>query len=284
MAIKDILLALISYPNPSPVAGIEQAVSFAAAVDSRITAVTFEPKIRLTRSNNFLANLLLDLPEMLSEEKSRSAANAQKLLQSFKAIATRLGAAHDEIIAPCVAFQVPDILVDHARLRDLTIIPLQEGETIEKWYAETVVFGSGRPTMVLPPSLKKGNTFELKTVTVAWDFSRAAARALSDALPLLENAKVVRIVTVKNEKEITTTHSHEQLSKYLAHHNINVILDIVDAQNRSIGDTLSAYLESCGADLLVMGAYGHSRAREFILGGATMSMLAHPPIPILLSH
>ena len=121
-------------------------------------------------------------------------------------------------------------------------------------------------------------------VAVAWDFSRAAARAVSDALPLLEKAKKVRVVTVLNEKQLDNKNSAEELSKNLSRHGIDVILDRVDAKGRPIGDVLEAYVASNAADMLVMGAYGHSRLREFVMGGATKSLLSKPPLPILFSH
>jgi nucleotide-binding universal stress UspA family protein len=121
-------------------------------------------------------------------------------------------------------------------------------------------------------------------VAVAWDFSRAAARAISDALPMLELAKQVRIVTVVNEKALDTKRSDEEVAKNLARHGINVVLDKVDAKGKSIGAVLESYTSSQAADLLVMGAYGHTRLREFVLGGATRSLLSKPPLPILFSH
>jgi nucleotide-binding universal stress UspA family protein len=74
------------------------------------------------------------------------------------------------------------------------------------------------------------------------------------------------------------------LAKHLARHGVNVVIDVVDAAGRSIGDVLESHVTSRNGDLLVMGAYGHSRIRDFILGGATKSMLARPPVPIFLSH
>lgn len=91
-------------------------------------------------------------------------------------------------------------------------------------YAEAVIFGSGRPTLVLPEN-QRPRVFELGTVAVAWDFSRTAARAVSDSLPLLEKAKKVRIVTVVNEKKLETKRSGAELAKNLARHGIDVVLD-----------------------------------------------------------
>jgi nucleotide-binding universal stress UspA family protein len=119
---------------------------------------------------------------------------------------------------------------------------------------------------------------------VAWDFSRPATRAVADAMPILEKAKRVCVLTVTNEKSIDTRRSGAELAKHLARHSVEVVLDEVDAKGRSIGDVFEAHLTYRNANLLVMGAYGHSRIREFILGGATKSMLTRPPLPIFLSH
>jgi nucleotide-binding universal stress UspA family protein len=137
--------------------------------------------------------------------------------------------------------------------------------------------------LVLPQN-PRSRPFALGTVAVAWDFSRAAARAVSDGLPLLEQAKKVRVVTILNEKNLDNKHSAEELSKNLSRHGIDVVLDRVDARGRPIGEVLEAYVASHDVDLLVMGAYGHSRLREFVLGGATKSLLSKPPLPILFSH
>lgn len=101
---------------------------------------------------------------------------------------------------------------------------------------------------------------------------------------LLEKANRVCVVTVTNEKVIDSKRSGAELAKHLARHGVEIVLDTVDAAGRSIGDVLDTYIASRNADLLVMGAYGHTRIRDFILGGATKSMLARPPLPIFLSH
>ena len=174
------------------------------------------------------------------------------------------------------------MLVDYARLRDLTIMPAEENGFSGPWNPEAVVFGSGRPVLLLPRASQK--PFALDTATVAWDFSRPAARAVADALPLLAQAKRVHIVTVTNEKRIDTKRSGPELAKHLARHGVEVILDTVDAAGRSIGEALQYSAQSHDSDLLVMGAFGHSRLREFVLGGATRSMMSRPPLPIFLSH
>lgn len=277
MAFRDILLTLTSYPEPTPVSVVEEAVAVAATLGAHIAALSCEMHVQVP--GHFMSGAVVGLPGVIAGEAAKSRANAQDLLAAFDAAAAKAGVSCESMLTKCKTSEVPELLVEYARLRDLTIMPEQN----DRWYAEAVMFGSGRPTLILPQK-PRSRPFDLGTVAVAWDFSRAAARAVSDAMPLLEKAKRVRVVTVLNEKRLDRKHSAEELSKNLSRHGIEVVLDRVDAKSRPIGAVLEAYVASHEVDLLVMGAYGHSRLREFVLGGATNSLLSKPPLPILFSH
>jgi nucleotide-binding universal stress UspA family protein len=277
MAVRDVLLTLTSYPDPTPVSVVDDAVSFASSFGCHITAIACEVHVPVPGS--FLGGSLVG--GIAAGETHRSLKNAQALLAAFESSAEKAGIPHQTVLERCLTPQVPTRFVEYARLRDLTITSVPE--SYDQWYCETIIFESGKPTLVLPES-PRAKPFDLKTVVVAWDFSRAAARAVADAIPLLEKAREVRIVTVTNEKIFDSKHSAEELAKNLSRHGIDVVLDKVDAAGRAIGEVLEAHVASCNADILVMGAYGHSRFREFILGAATKSMLSKPPIPILFSH
>jgi nucleotide-binding universal stress UspA family protein len=278
MAIKDVLLTLTSYPDPTPALVIDRAVALASLLNAHIAAISCEAHVQVPGS--FLGGAG-HLGSIVASEAQKSRKNAQDLLAAFEAAAQKSGLLHEIVLERCLTSEVPDLLVEYARLRDLTIVPVPE--SYDQWYAEAVIFGSGRPTLVIPeaPSSK---AVELNRVLVAWDFSRAAARAVSDAIPILEKAPEVCILTVTNEKAIPSKRSSYELAKNLSRHRIDVVVEEVDAAGRAIGDVLAAQIESRKADLLVMGAYGHSRFREFILGGATRRILAKPPIPVQFSH
>ncbi|MBO6728056.1 MAG: universal stress protein [Rhizobiaceae bacterium] len=282
MAFKDALLQLSSYPEPTSAAAIEQAVVFAGALDARISALTF--KIEIPTAGNVLANTLLDIPGMVAAERQKSAANAQALISTFKGMATKRGVPHEQIVESCTTSQLAAIVTEHARMHDITMIPIGEQATLQQYVAESVIFGSGRPTIILPEVPERSGSLSFDVVGVAWDFSRAAARAVADALPILERAKTVRVVTITQEKTIDTNHSSADLAKHLAFHGIEVVLEEEEAAGRTIGQALKEYTTAHAIDLLVMGAYGHSRLRDFILGGATKTIIAHPPSPVLLSH
>lgn len=282
MEIKDILLALTTYPEATPVSAVDEAVAFAAAVGARISAIACEVKIQAP--GNVLAGAVLDVAALVAAEAKKSSTNAKVLLTAFQDAAEKRGVFQDRILERCLTSEAPGVLVEYARLRDLTIVPVPVGDYFDQWYAEAIIFGSGHPTLVLPHTRKRAGAFALDVVAVAWDFSRPAARAVADALPLLEKAKKVHVLTVANEKVIESRRPTAEFAKYLGRHDVDVVLDTVDAADRRIGDILESYVTSCNADMLVMGAYGHSRIREFILGGATKSMLSRPPLPIFLSH
>lgn len=282
MAFKDTLLQLSSYPEPTPVAAIEQAVGFAAALGARISALTFNMEIPSPR--NVLANALLDIPGMVAAERQKSMANARNLVSVFESVATKRGVPHGHIIESSTTSQLAAIATERARMHDVTMIPIGEEVGLQQYVAECVIFGSGRPTIVLPEAPKIRRPLSLDVVGVAWDFSRPAARAVADAMPILVRAKTVRVVTVTQEKTIDAKHSGAELMKHLAFHGIEVVLEEEEAAGRSIGQALEDYATAREIDLLVMGAYGHSRLRDFILGGATKTVIAHPPLPVLLSH
>lgn len=282
MSFKDVLLTLTSYPEPTPVTAVDDAIDIAVALGAKISAIACEVKIKAPSSP--LGDFLLDVPAMVAAEVKKSATNAQQLLAAFQDTAMKKGVFQERISEQCLTSQVPDVFIEYARLRDLTIVPVPEGDHSDQWYLESIIFGSGRPTIVLPHTRKRTAPFALDTVIVAWDFSRPATRAIADAMPILEKAKRVCVLTVSNEKAISTRRSGAEVAKHLARHGVDVVLDEVDAKDRSIGEVFEAHLTYRNADLLVMGAYGHSRIREFVLGGATKSMLARPLVPIFLSH
>jgi nucleotide-binding universal stress UspA family protein len=276
MAIRDILLTLVSYPDPHPVSAIDGAIAVATTLNAHIAAISCEAHVQVP--GTFLSFGTVE--GLITSEAHQSRKNAETLFAAFDAAAERAGLLHETILEKCPISEVPNRLIEYARLRDLTIVPTRAFE--DQWIAESLIFGAGRPILVLPPTSK---TFALGTVIVAWDFSQAAARAVSDSIPLLEKAKQVRIVTVTNEKAFDSKRSAEEVAKNLSRHGIEVVVDKVDAAGRPVGEVLKAQAARSNADLMVMGAYGrHSRLREFVLGGATEEVVRMPSLPVLLSH
>ena len=278
MSYKDLLLSLASYPDSTPPASVDVAVDFARAIGARLSAIACE--IRIAVPGSFIAPAYV--AGMAEAEAKKSREQAEAALAAFQKAAENKDVYEERILGRCFGSGLPGLLVEYARLRDLTIVSAEANDFADQRNAEALIFESGRPLLMVPREPRK--PFVLNTATVAWDFSRPAARAVGDALPLLTKAKRVYVVTVTNEKRIDTTRSGPELAKHLARHGVDVILESVDAAGRSIHETLEAATRAHDSDLLVMGAYGHSRLREFVLGGATRSMITRPPLPVLFSH
>ena len=132
--------------------------------------------------------------------------------------------------------------------------------------------------LVLP---KDGPEFPGDTVAVAWNGSREAVRAITAGLPFLEAAKAVHVISIDGEEEAVTI---ERLSAFLAGHGVEPQFHKLSASDSQVGGLLLRQAQDCEASLVVMGAYGHSRLREFVLGGATRSVLNDSPLPLLLAH
>lgn len=286
MSFRDVLVVLRAYPVATPASALEHAAATAGALKSRVSVIACGIKPQVP--GNILGNAVFDVSALVAEEGRKSVDDAQRLLAEFEGVATKYGVACKRIFETCRPSDVPRILVDHARLCDLAILPMSKGTYVSQldaqWYAETVIFDSGHPVIVLPHDRKGSGPVAFDTVVVGWDKGRAASRAIADAMPILRAAKRVHLLTVLGEKPIVSRRPGTELVDHLSAHGINVGLKELDAAGRTIGKVLDDEVKACQGDLLVMGAYGRSRLREFVLGGATRSMLANPPTTLLLSH
>jgi nucleotide-binding universal stress UspA family protein len=281
MNIKDVLLGLTTYPKSSSTDAIRWAVSFADLMNCRIAA--FAADVRIEVPGSLFGNALMNISALAGAEMKKSKEDARRLLAVFTEEAAKHGLPYETIHEHCLVGVVPELIADYARLRDLTIVPVPADNDVDQWCAETVVFQSGRPVLIVPED-QQHTEAKLDAIAIAWDFSRTAARAVADAIPLLERAKTVRILCATNEKSFNSSRASSELATHLSRHGISAIVDEVDAAGRAIGDVMTRFIAANQIDLLVMGAYGHSRFREFILGGATESMMSRPPVPTFLSH
>lgn len=281
MAYPDLLLHLDSYPSPMPEALIGEAVALAASLGAKVTGLAVEVDIPV--HSNRLADYLIGLSALGREEEARCRAACKSSLAHFTAVATAAGAFQDAILARTHYLDRGEAVTRQARARDLCVLPRLAG--VHQFdVAQAVVFGCGRPVLIFQP----GGLGELKAwpelAVVAWDGSRGAARALADALPLLKRAGRVQVLTVLNEKPGARPDLGLDAVRHLAMHGVSAVREEIDADGKPISETLEAHLGREGANLLVMGAYGHSRVQEFLLGGATDYALRSAACPVLLSH
>lgn len=282
MPFKDVLLHLPVYPDPAADELVDQAVTLCGALSRSVCAVAMP--IHIPLKSNRIADALIGLAEMARDEEQKALESSRALLQRFHERAASLGLAASMTAPRSTLYEIGEHLMRLARTRDLCVFPMKDArDEAQRSAAETVAFQSGRPVVVFLPR-PEGPPLKLDTVVIAWDGSRSAARAVADAMPILSTAAVVRILSVVGEKAEVAAGMAGELVRHLATHDVAAEVDEVDALGEPIGAVFRRHLATRPADLLVMGAFGHSRAREFVLGGATRSVLSDPPIPVLLSH
>lgn len=278
MPIRDILLQLNSYPEPTPSWAIESAAYIAERLEAKLSIGLCE--VKLPDVPNFLFEPVTYPREVIAAENEKSAQNALELRLKFEAALPeeRTG---ETIRIECPALATPWQFAARSRLYDFLIVPVYgHRETVS--IAEGLIFESGRPVLLLPPEGMAGHRFD--DVVVAWDGSREAARALAEARPLLASARSVTVATVAGDKDLLGTAPAEEAVRHLSRHGIAAEEAEVPLEGGNAGEALTAFCKKRGADLLVMGAFGHTRAREFLLGGATRSVLKAPHLPVLMAH
>ena len=282
--IRQILLSLPTFPDRPPALTLESTALLAQTLGASLTAHIPQLSGNPQTWPAVIGTFPLDFPQMMNEAVLQSENNASALAGDVAKACAALGVPLDLRRSLTTLLASPDPLVDLARLHDLTVVPFPQSDALGSSYLQSVLFGSGRPTLLLPAGTGKKKLQSLDRIVVAWDYSRAAARAMADALPLLMQARQVHVLSVLGEKGLRTTCVKGDLEKYLTAHAVKFSLDQVPIKQESIGDCLISQALDRNADLLVMGAYGHSRLQEFILGGATRAILSDPQLPTLVSH
>jgi nucleotide-binding universal stress UspA family protein len=269
---------LVNLTPGNDIAG-DYAVSLAETFAAHVLGVVFAyvPTIRRTAAHTAAARLI-------EQQRKTSEAAAQVAAARFDAAAGRAGVSAATRVFTATLPGAPDIFGPLARRFDLSVIAQPEPNKIapEDLIIEAALFDSGRPVIVIPYIHKA--PFRLERVLVCWDGGRAAARALGDALPLLTRAATVDVVTVTTEPIKSDEIPGADVAELLARHGVTVALQRIAAAGIGVADTILNYASESAADLIVMGGYGRSRVREFILGGTTRAMLTAMTVPVLMSH
>ncbi len=174
-----------------------------------------------------------------------------------------------------------EIFAQAARLADITVMERPKPENRYDPAFETALLESGHPVMLVPPGTHA--TAAVSNILIAWNDSPEAARAVSAVLPLLKTAAKVTVFTAA-EGSIKPS-AADMLTDYLEEHEIHAtVFPNGHQSNQSVEENLLSAVRKSKADLLVMGAYTHSRVRELVFGGVTRHMLTHAPVPVLMSH
>jgi nucleotide-binding universal stress UspA family protein len=275
--VKDIVVNLTG-DAPQEFAA-DYAISLARLFDAHIAGIGFiyEPVIPGT----VMGGIPTDLIEAQREENTRAAKVAT---DRFEAAASRAGLSVEVRLLDASVAGAADLFGRIARRFDLAVVGQarpQEGAS-EELLIEGALFESGRPVVVVPHVQTQGVT--LDRVLVCWDGSRPATRAIADALPFLRRAKAIDIVAVSGERGKGSELVGTNMARHLARHGLKVELKRLSAGNVDVPAAITAHAVETGAAFMVMGGYGHSRLREFILGGVTRTVLTSSTIPVLMSH
>ena len=279
MAFRDILLLVDDHASC--------ASRTAAAIDLAIRSDAHLVGLRLLSVPHVPGFVAAQMPDAVREAQVRIDREASNLARErFEDAGRRAG----------ISYEWRDIAVDKdlgaepislaARYADLLIVgqPDTDSTADERALVETLLVACGRPVLVIP-SIGAPAGFGRKAI-IAWDARREAARAVGDALPLLTAAEEAEVVTV-NARPGRGGHGPEpgaDIARHLARHGVKVKLAQLASGPLSVGDLLLNRAADQGADLIVMGAYAHSRLRDLVLGGVTKHMLKHMTVPVFTAH
>ena len=278
MTIRTVLLHAASETLDPGGGAAHYALGLARAFEAHLEALVFELDVTTPRS--FYGRQIAADARVRLRDRNAGVAEAAGALRDA---ARDRGVGATVITDRSHVHSTPEIAADHARIADIAVAGVsEEGLLSERVVAESLIFRSGRPVIVVPADHRSG--FGADRIVVAWDYSRVAARALSDALPLLRRASEVTLVSFGDDKDFATSLSQEDVLDALRRRGVEADFRQLERGGRNIGEAIDAASADLGAQLLVMGGFGHSRFRDFVLGGATRAMLAEPRLPSLISH
>ncbi|MGA8258728.1 MAG: universal stress protein [Arenicellales bacterium] len=278
MALKDLLVHVDD--SKAVTARLEVATRLAAQSGAHLTGLFVLPSVAAIP-----LYVEVQIPADVLEEKRKAdldrAAEAEK---AFKKAADNAGLSSEWRF---VEDDVAATLSLHGRYVDLLILgqaDASDASSLSEGVVEDVILDAGRPVLVIPYIGAPRSMG--KRVLVAWNGSREAMRAVHDALPLLEKAELVDVLSI-NPPAGSGGGGHvpgADVSLHLARHGIRVETTFTEARELSVGDALLSRASDKQIDLIVMGGYGHSRYRELIVGGATRQILESMTVPVLMSH
>lgn len=181
------------------------------------------------------------------------------------------------------AYGAGEVFADNIRVSDVAVLSIGPSAGAgHRFLVSRAVFGGGRPLIILPTA--RPLLVAPRRVIVAWDATPAAVRALHDALPFIRQAEEAVVVSVTDDKELRPGQSGIEVTRLLARHGARATFQAVERRSRAVFDALAEVAEQRSADLLVMGAIGHSPLHNLVFGSATRSVLdSQPPLPVLLA-
>ena len=276
---RNILVNIPTERPPQPV--IDGAISLATRCQAQLDAVSFGYE---SASMPLIAEGGAAVAAILEVEREKALERARAALALFEAEAKRAGLVSSSRAISALQGEAAAILGATARLYDLTILEQPEfaRDTFDNTLAQEILFQSGGPVLYMPYTFK--GTFHARRVGICWDGSRLAGRAVRDAMPLLEKAEAITIITINAESTVPADASAAHLVRYLARLGVPTEIERLKTETANIQSSILSLASDESLDLLVMGGYGHSRLKETVFGGVTREMLESMTVPTLMSH
>lgn len=276
---RSAYLPLATFPEAIADEPIRAAAQFVSAVGHSLHVTAFS--VDLPPMYSPLGGVLLDVGTLVGAAEERSASECRRV----QAVVT--AAAGPGLKVDFSTRRVPGAAwaaaAAEARYHDVAVLPWSPEQVVAREMIEAVIFGSGRPAIVVPPTAGAAPSV-LDHVAIGWDGSRVAARALADALMLLPEGARITVLTVKGEKTLDRPDLGAAIAAGLSRGGYVVAPVDVALGGGGIGVALQEAARAAGAQMLAMGGFGHSRFRDMVLGGATKGVLADLRMPVLLSH
>lgn len=274
--IKDIVVNLgLGERDPAGEYAIAVADAFGAHVLGM--AIIYDPVIPGTVMGGIP-------PAYIETQRVEAEKTVKAAIARFETTAKRVGVSFESRSVNASVAGAAERLGRLGRRFDLVVVgqPDRDKSAPVEVVDEGVLFESGRP-VIFVPYIQRGG-LKLDRVMVCWDGSRAAARAVADSLPFLQKAKQVEIVIVASKSGKQDEVPGADLGQHLARHGLKVDVKRITSPDIDVTSTILSYAADSSADMIVMGGYGHSRLREFILGGVTRGILETMTVPALMSH
>jgi nucleotide-binding universal stress UspA family protein len=275
---KRVFFPMVNYPFPTLPANIWQAISVAQILNAELYGLSLE--MQPPEGLGYGTYTMPFVGSIIAAEEVKASANKEAVAHDFIEQARKGGVRNTLVKVPCFHHQGPALCAAAAQFCDISVLPVDDSTALDQWYAEEVIFSSGHPCLILPQA-QRVTLFQ--RVVVAWDGSRAAIRSISDAIPLLQTAADILVVTAAPDKIVEKAKT-DALLDHLSRHNITALAEVIETQEQSSSEAITHRANSYRADLLVIGAFGHSRLRDFVLGGVTRDMLSEPPLPVFMAY
>ncbi len=276
--ITSIACMIRVYDEPSR-AALDQALAIAQQNKAHLTVTIAAAKISVPFSpvGSWFAS------PMVTDLNHQTMTKAEEVAVDARAKATAAGITADVHVIFDHVENVAEKAIQAARLSDLIIVDQSRGRLDTTGILfEAALFHTGRPLIVASPRKPVFST--VKSVTIAWDGSAHAARAVGDALSLFHDIGVAHIVSVDGEKDLGNTLSGDKLAASLARKGLKTTVATIARKGATVSSALDTYAAHQGSDLIIMGGYGQSRLREFIFGGVTIELTQSSIVPLFMAY